>query len=256
MQPDGLPVSKPRPRTGETGPPSGEGQPSDKPRWRLSKRGWILAGSGLTALLLLIVVVANARIDSVIFEDDFTSREHGWPDVGSETTPGGRYQNDAYRVHAVPGGSAGGAPERAGAVYPIAPPSIHIEVETRQISGSAQTTQYGLFCRLVPDTSWYAFEVEDDRVTIWRNPADDGNTVALATGVAPVQLGRTNELRATCEETDARTVYLQLLVNGQSVAQTEDADPLPAGGVGLYVNGSNSQTAMEVEFDDFKVKKA
>ena len=255
---DGLPVSEPRPRTGEAEPPPGESQPSDKPRWRLSRRGWILAGAGVTVLLLLVVVVAvvNSGTDSAIFEDDFSSQNYGWPDIGSETTPGGRYQNDAYHVYAKAGGEAGGAPETARAVYPSAPPNINIEVKARQISGSPQTTRYGIFCRLVPDTSWYAFEVQDKRVTIWRNPADDGNTVALATGVAPVDVEGTNQLAASCDGDDEGTyVYLQLLVNGESVAEITDTNPLPAGSVGLYTDGPDAQTAMEVEFDNFMVRK-
>jgi len=73
--------------------------------------------------------------------------------------------------------------------------------------------------------------------------------------VAPVDLNGRNELRATCEETDGGTVYLQLLVNSESVAEETDTNPLPAGGVGLYTHGPNAQTAMEVEFDNFVVTK-
>jgi hypothetical protein len=254
---DGLPVSETPPRTGEAEPPPDESQPSDKPRWRLSRRGWILTGAGVTALLLLIVViVVNSGTDSVIFEDDFSSQTYGWPNVGSETTPGGRYQNDAYHIYAKAGGDTKGAPESARAVYPSAPPNINIEVETRRISGSPQTTRYGILCRLVPNTSWYAFELEDNRVTILRHPAH-GDTTALDTGVAPVQLDGTNQLAASCDGDDEGTyVYLHLYVNGQLVAEkTDDTDPLPAGGVGLYTFGPLAQTAMEVEFDNFVVRK-
>ena len=251
---DGLPVSEAPRRTGEPEPPPDQSQPSDKPRLRLSRGAWILAGAGLSVLLLLIVLaVVYSRAESPIFQDDFSSRKYGWPDVGSGTSPGGHYQNDAYRVYAEAGGNAGGAPESATAVYPSAPPKINVVVEVRRISGSPQTTRYGILCRLVPGTSWYAFEVENNQVTIWRRPAD-GNADALATGVAPVDLNGTNELRATCEETDGGT-YLQLLVNSKSVAEVTDTKPLPAGAVGLYTHGPNAETAMEVEFDNFVVTK-
>jgi hypothetical protein len=259
---DGRPVSEIPQRTGETGPPPDQSQPSDKPRRRPSRRVWILAGAGVAALILIIVYAVNSGKESIIFQDDFSSRQNGWPDAGSKTTPGSHYQNDAYRLYAEAGSSAGGAPESATAVYPSAPPSIKIEVGARRISGSPQTTQYGILCRLVPDTSWYAFEVENKQVTIWRRPAD-GNATALATGVAPVRVDGTNKLSATCDgDEEGSYVYLEFFVNDKSVAKLTDKpeetgyDPLPAGSVALYTNGGKSQTAMEVEFDNFVVRKA
>jgi TIR domain len=249
---NGLQVSERRPGAGEAGMPPGEGQLSDKPRRRLSRRAWILAAAGVALILLVVFIVANSNTDSVIFEDDFSSRESGWPDVGNETA-GGHYKNDAYSVYAeaLPGKNyAGGAPD-ASSVYPSAPPSINIDVEARRITGSSQDVEYGIFCRLVPDASWYAFTVKGESVRISRH--DSSGDASLATGSASLVDGA-NELDATCDGDEGQTyVYLQLLVNGEPVAEATDENPLPAGGVALFAGAPNAEIATEVEFDNFVV---
>jgi hypothetical protein len=250
---DGPPVSEPRPRTGEAGTPPGEGQPKDKPRRRLSRRAWILAGAGVAALILLIVViVVNSSTESIIFEDDFSNPASGWQEwtVNGEST-GGHYKNDAYHVSAEAGDAAGGDPVGASSVYPSAPPSINIKVETLRVEGSAE---YGILCRST-DTSWYAFIVNGESVTIWRQDSSGGGD-PVASGTAQVDVDGTNELFATCEgHEDQGYVYLQLLVNGEEVASATDRTPLPAGTVGLFVDSRQTNIAAEVEFDNFVVTK-
>jgi len=247
---DGLPVSETPQRTGEAGPPPGESQPSDKSRWHLSRRAWILAGAGVAALILLVVVaVVSSSTESAIFEDDFSSRASGWTDVDS-ASGSSHYKDDAYRIYAKADQGQGGVPESARTVYPTAPPSINIEVEARRIAGSPQTSRYGILCRST-EKSWYAFALEDKQVTIWRH-SESGNDAALDTGTAPVAVDGTNELSATCEETDGGGVYLQFLVNGESVAEITDTNPVPAGTVGLFT-GRNGEA--EAEFDNFVVRK-
>jgi hypothetical protein len=247
---DGLPVSETPQRTGEAGPPPGESQPSDTSRWHLSRRAWILAGAGVAALILLVVVaVVSSSRESAIFEDDFSSRASGWTDEDN-ANGSSHYKNDAYRIHAKANQGQGGVPESARTVYPTAPPSINIDVEARRIAGSPQTSRYGILCRST-EKSWYAFAVEDKQVTIWRH-SESGDDAALDIGTAPVAVDGTNELSATCEETDGGGVYLQFLVNGESVAEITDANPVRAGTVGLFT-GVNGEA--EVEFDNFVVRK-
>jgi hypothetical protein len=245
---DGLPVSDSPQRTGEAGPSLGESQPSDKPRWRLSRRAWVFAGAAVAALILIVSAVVRSA--TPILEDDFSSRKHGWPDVDS-ATGSSHYNNGAYRIFAKAGQGQGGGPESAKAVYPTARPSLKIEVKARRISGSPQTTRYGIFCRLTGN-SWYAFALEDKSVTIWRHQ-EPGNDATLTTGVAPVRADGINRLSATCEGDEEGTyVYLQFLVNDETAAEITDENPLPAGSVGLFtgINGEG-----EVEFDDFVVRR-
>jgi len=249
---EGPPVPGPGPRTDETGPPPDEGKWRDKLRHRLTRRAWILVGAGLALIFVLVVVLVANFVQgpgSVIFEDDFSSQASGWPDVGSEAT-GGHYADDAYHVSAEAGVVTGGAPENASSVYPFAPPSINIKVETRIIKESSQPANYGIVCRST-DTSWYAFIVEGESVSIWRQDSSGGHPVARGTA----QIGGDgNELFATCEgHEDEGFVYLQLLVNGEQVLEGKDDSPLPAGSVGLFVDTRPTNTATTVQFDNFVV---
>jgi hypothetical protein len=75
----------------------------------------------------------------------------------------------------------------------------------------------------------------------------------LATGSASLVDGA-NELDATCDGDEGQTyVYLQLLVNGEPVAEATDENPLPAGGVALFAGAPNAEIPTEVEFDNFVV---
>ena len=73
-------------------------------------------------------------------------------------------------------------------------------------------------------------------------------TLPLAS--AQVDLADRNELFASCDgDEEQQYVYLQLLVNGEQVAEYTDTNPLPLGTVGLAV------AAGEVEFDNFVVSQ-
>jgi len=255
---EGPPVSEPEPRPDETGPPPDEGKWRDKLRHRLPRRAWILVGAGIALIIVLVVVlVANFVQGSVIFEDDFSSQASGWQqwsDNGGDST-GGYYKDGAYNVSAEAGHLAGGDPPDASSVHPTAPPSINIEVETRIIKQSSQPANYGISCRS-SETSWYAFVIAGESVTIWRHDSS-GSTTDVAHGTAQIDEDGTNELFATCEgHEDQGYVYLQLLVNSDQVANFTDKSPLPAGGVNLWVDSRNSEIATEVQFDNFVVTHA
>ena len=144
------------PPTGDAAPPPDEDQPGSRPRRRPSRRAWMLTAASVVPLVLLgVVIIANLdQGPDVIFEDDFTGSAaewHGWKDDGSRVD---YYRDDAYHVFAEANELAGGGPH-ASSVYPDAPASINIKVDS-QITGSAE---YGITCRGT-ETSWYAFIVK------------------------------------------------------------------------------------------------
>jgi hypothetical protein len=251
---EGPQVSDPKPRTGEAEPPPDEGQSSNKLRDRLSRRAWILAGAGgVLTIVLVVVIVANAvQGRDVVFEDDFSSQASEW--TTDPAASAGQYKDGAYHISAEANDreGAGGVPESASSVNP-APSSINIKVDARLIKGSSQSAAYGILCRVASDTSYYAFVVEGDNVAIYKGNDDQ----LLAKDTAQID-GDGNELFATCDGDEDQTyVYLQLLVNGDQVlTTTDDSSPLPNGTVGLFANGVDSDTAIEVQFDNFVVTHA
>jgi hypothetical protein len=166
----------------------------------------------------------------------------------------GHYINDAYHMDADADVGAGGTPQDASSVYPSAPASISVKVDAVLIAGSRQHARYGITCRWT-ETSWYAFVVEGESVSIWRH--DSSSDHRLAFGTAQVDVDDTTELVATCEEgndSGQTDLDVQLVVNGEIVAEGTDSTPLSAGSVGLFVD-SRDTIATEVQFDNFIVTR-
>ncbi len=244
-----------------TRPPPDSGKPPGKQRRRLSTRARVLVGAGVGVVLISLLIVAivaasNTTTTSPLLEEDFSSRANGWDDAGSKRA-GGHYDNGAYRIYAEPGvddGFAAGGPQSASNVVPSAPPSFGIDVEARRIAGSSQDVQYGILCRRAADR-FYAFVIQNKTGFIVKQ-ASPGNVTTLARGdTSAVDVNAMNHLFASCDGDQELTyVYLALWVNGEKVTDVTDPNPLPTGTVGLFVR-TDAKTAVEAEFDDFKVGK-
>jgi hypothetical protein len=243
-----------------TRPPSDWGKPPGTKRRGLSTRARILAGAGVGVVLILVIVtiVANSQTTSgsVPFQDDFSTTAHGWADAGS-TRAGGHYRNGAYRIYANPatGGSAeASSPTSANSVYPSAPPNVSVQVEAQRLAGD-QDTWYGITCRANPSNSNidYVFLVGDGHAEIGKENNSDYQRLK-GVDTSTLDADAKNSLDADCNG-DEGSVYLNLYVNGELIAEWTDAtDPLPNGTVALFVaTGPNAKTAVEAEFDNFAV---
>jgi uncharacterized caspase-like protein len=250
---------------GQAWQPSDQSKPPGKQRRGLSARARILAGAGVgvVLILLIITIVANSQktpssADSVIFQDDFSSRANGWDDAGSNRA-GGHYHNGAYRIYAKPvrdGKAEGGAPKSASSVYPSAPPKISITVEAQRITGG-QDTWYGIACRADANNGDldYVFLIGDGHAEIGKEDASGYHTLR-GVDTSTLDADAKNSLDADCTgDEDSGSVYFNLYVNGEKVVEwTDDANPLPTGTVGLFVaTGPKATTAVEAEFDNFAV---
>jgi hypothetical protein len=254
-----------------TRPPSDSGEPLEKrrrgpmralARRYPSPRARILAGAAVSVVLILVIaaIVSNfqttpSSTESVIFQDDFSSRANGWDDAGSKRA-GGHYHNGAYRIYAEVAGNGsdeGGVPKNASSVYPSAPPKVSIQVEAQRLAGS-QDTWYGIVCRADAHSDLnYVFLVGDGYAEIGKADASGYHTLK---DVEPATLDADakNSLDADCVG-DEGSVYLNLYVNNELVVEwTDDANPLPNGTVGLFVaTGEKAKTAIEGQFDNFAV---
>jgi hypothetical protein len=196
---------------------------------------------------------------NILLEDDFSSHEYGWPDVGDEQI-GGRYVNGTYQIHALRGepnpprvmASPGKAPT---------PENVRINVEAQTIGGSATAGfGYGIFCRADGRDNLYLFTVWAGHARIEKvlggtfhnlsNPADDVTT--------SVEGDTVKELQAVCANVPGKSaVELELWVDGAlKLERTDYDDPLEEGDYGLYaVLGAKADlgATLEVEFDNFAV---
>jgi hypothetical protein len=248
-----------------------------RPPWRRT-----LALAAIAVVLLALIVVINVNLGAEpqtessttastttgavtptasppttkpIFQDNFSSRKSGWEGDGSQASGAG-YANGGYRVSAPPsadGGGAGSVPRKARPVFPLAPPNLRIGVEGRRVPASDQSMEYGILCRINGDeTGAYAFTVSDNYAAIARL----GNYRKLTDAKIDVDADSPTQLRAVCESSlkGGNEVHFELWVNGKKAIETTDEDnPLPAGGVGLFVGTFKTARASVAEFDDFVV---
>jgi hypothetical protein len=182
-----------------------------------------------------------AQAGDTLFFDDFTNPSTGWEHFSSaEGTMD--YDGSGYRflVNALqtnfwstPGKSF---------------KDVRMEVDVAKLSGPDEN-RIGLLCRFI-EGNYYFFMVSSDGYY----------TIGKYIGGSAIQLGQVemqyneairtglavNHLRADCIGST-----LTLYVNGDPVAQTQDAD-LPTGDVGLLA-GTFGQPGVDVIFDNFVV---
>jgi hypothetical protein len=254
--------------------------PAPRDGRRHSTQTWLLVGTGVAVVLILLIVAvlanngtpsspAGAESPStsagtattfspankpVLFRDDFSSRAAGWQGDGA-VAEGAGYTRSAYRISAPPaakGDGAGSVPLKASRVWPSAPPQLRITVEGHRLAESDQSMGYGILCRINGDRA-YVLTISDNQATIekW------GPYKLLKDATTQVGPNSTNKLRAVCTDDGERQgVHLELWVNGAKVVETTDTDaPLPTGGVGLAVTTDQTTRASVAEFDNFVVEQ-
>jgi len=209
-------------------------------------------GIGVVLILVIVAIVSSSQT-SVIFEDDFSSRAYGWDDAGAERA-GAHYRNDAYRIYAERNSVAGGSPTGASSVYPSAAAKLSIEVDARRLAGEYDTW-YGISCRVSADSPAYAFVVGDGHLEIGKRTSPSDYQVLKVVQAPAVDADAKNHLGVNCNG-DEGSVYLNLYVGDDFVEWTDTENPLPIGTVGLFASSLEAaETAVEVEFDNFVVKR-
>jgi len=236
-----------------TRPPRDQTKPPGKQRRRLSTRQWILAGVGIGVVLILVIVaIVSSSQTSVIFEDDFSSQANGWDNAGAPGA-GAHYANDAYRIYAESGSVQGGSPKGASSVYPSAPTRLSIEVDAQRLKGE-HNTWYGISCRLSADSrASYVFLMGDGLFEIGKD-STSGYRVLKRVEDSTIDADAKNHLDADCIGGEG-SVYLNFYVNGMVVEWTDTANPLPIGTVSVFATSEPNAEAVEVEFDNFVVKR-
>jgi serine/threonine protein kinase len=191
-------------------------------------------------------VLAPATEDprTVLFSDDFTKPENGWPDGVEEGVEFG-YVEEGYRVFA----------SKVDSLYWASPDGnfgdASISTGATKVSGS-DGSYYGIICRQsYPDHFYYFVIWGDGHFTIGKHK--DGEFTALLpegnSSSALIQKGTaSNQLRADCTGKS-----LSLYINGEKAAEVED-DEFPSGNVGVAAAALDDQ-GLEVIFDRFIVRE-
>jgi hypothetical protein len=193
---------------------------------------------------------------TVLFEDDFSSDEYGWPNV-AEGQIGGRYSNGSYLIFAT-------TPERLAIAAPAAAArakNVRIDVEAEVTGGSARALGYGygygIACRASDDwTDFYRFTVWPQGLIIAKRL--DGKATVLKQSWVETG-GVVKEMQAGCVTKPGGAVELDFVVNGAEIHARDDEEPFEVGDFGLHAalgpKAGHGET-IEVQFDDFAVRQA
>jgi hypothetical protein len=162
----------------------------------------------------------------VLYHDDFSDPESGWPRVSPDPTRVRvGYVDGEYQV-------AIGDRDWVNVQRELIYTDFLAEVDARLVD-APELGYPDLRFRVQPDKSHYVYLVNPQAgsVALFYSPGDDGELTPLVpwTAAPSARLGEANRLGVRAEGD-----HITLLLNGAEVAQVEDAT-LPAGGLGLGV---------------------
>jgi hypothetical protein len=195
---------------------------------------------------------------AVIFTSNFSTAADGWQVL--QNTFDGQLGNGSYYISATSSGNTEiSVPMNASGLFPVAPPSIRVDVAARGIRGPGQDIQYGIVCR-ENNGDAYFFEIQGNKATIAKMTDNGAIFAPLASGtVSGVRAGTANQLSAVCTDVAGQqAVHLAFWVNGaQLLSVTDRNSPLGDGTVGLFTSlyGISVPGGVEAQFSDFEVRQ-
>lgn len=221
----------------------------------------MLAGSGLSddAQSMAATMMANGTTvpletlmaqfggqasGAVIYQDDFSNTNTGWP-MDSFTEGSTGYYNGQYRITVT---------ETDYAIWSVSGngPFADIRVEADAVMlGGTEENEFGLICRFVDNGNFYAATIASDGYFfIWRRiNFGDWELVGMEEGqVSPAIFTGTqsNRIRLDCIGSS-----IALYANGTLLLEVFDTS-LASGDVGVYA-GAFSVPNVDVVFDNFRV---
>ena len=179
----------------------------------------------------------------VIFKDDFSNEDSGWPTI-NETAGTANYKDGGYEL-TVPDPDSGywATPELEDQT------NTSIEVDAT-VTGSARDSDFGILCRGIDSDNQILLLISADGYAVI-GKFKDGEFSTLSSeewveSSAINQGSQLNHIRADCVDNT-----FALYVNGTQVATATD-DDFPSGMVGLTI-GSYQDPKGAVLFDNFVV---
>lgn len=212
------------------------------PFWKLS----------MLALVAILLVACQAQIPNktpatardILFEDNFEDAASGWNRVAAASGESD-YADGMYRI--LVNDTNLDIWARPGLTYT----DTIIEVDAIKVGGE-RNNRFGIVCRVVGPTNFYALMVSSDGFYgIGKVKGDQFSLIgmkAFQPADAILQGSAINHLRADCVG-DILTLY----VNDQKIAEAKDSE-YTYGDVGL-IAGSYETPGVDIRFDNFMVTK-
>lgn len=185
-----------------------------------------------------------AQSVGVLFEDDFSTRDAGWPSSRDEDGIVD-YDQGGYRIRVDKTNWLFWA--TAGLTFS----DVSVEVEATRIGGP-EVNEFGVICRYVDEDNFYYFVITSDGFyAIFRYVDNESDFIGMndyRPTDAVNQGAATNRIRAVCQGDT-----LRLFVNDQLVADVQDGAHA-AGDIGL-IAGTFDEPGTDVLFDNLVVRE-
>lgn len=204
----------------------------------------MMAGGTAVPMETLMAQFGDQVSGSVIYQDDFSDFNSGWPsDDFTEGSTG--YYNGQYHIVVNETNYAVWAASSTG-VYG----DVIVEADGVKLGGPDEN-EFGLLCRFVDNGNFYAATIASDGYYfIWRRINNgDWEMVGIETGEfsEAIHTGtQSNRIRLECIGSS-----LTLYANGTLLRQVQDSS-LTSGDVGLYA-GTFEEAGTDVLFDNFVI---
>lgn len=204
----------------------------------------MMAGGTALPLETLMAQFGEQASGAVIYQDDFSNTNSGWPiDSFAEGSTG--YYNGQYRITVNETDYAIWSSSGAGDFG-----DISVEADAVMIGGPEEN-EFGLLCRFIDNSNFYVATIASDGYYfIWRRlNGGDWELVGMDSGQTSTAIytgTQTNRIRLDCIGSS-----LTLYANGTQLIQVHDSS-LTSGDVGVYA-GSFDVAGVDVVFDNFLI---
>jgi hypothetical protein len=181
---------------------------------------------------------------AILFQDDFSDTNSGWPDQVGDSDKSAEYSDGQYLVRAIT------AYQDVWAHPGLSFGDVSVEVDVTKLEGP-DDNNFGLICRFVDDGNFYFFWVSSDGYQAIGKYQNGESSLISADSMefTPVLKAgtETNHLRADCVGSQ-----LTLYANGELLSTVTDTS-FSSGDVGVMV-GTFEEPNLGMLFDNFVVR--
>ena len=223
------------------------------------------SSAGTTAGTAAAPVATSAAVSSTsaalnasaTFQDSFDDDRNKWGVIEASEFGTTAYEGGDY-VWAFKGSVAHWIPEVLGMQYDEGKLEMRNVVVKADATIDAGGGVVGIFCRETPDTDadyqWYEFVARDGFAAIRRADVEANIDVLAETDAVSLPVGEEISFEASCVDDANGNAELSFSLNGSSVLQVTDNDPLGNGVSGLQAWTFPIHEEINVRWHDFSIE--